>query len=285
MSFTYRARNTLINGTMATLGALAPPSVEFELIDAPEGLVVEVADHVPGQQYRVAMRTGTADLWEWVYRMDSSSFLIPGQAGGELYGVSGPVGDVEIVGLAAAALARVGAGQSRIDLGHVAFTKLVLEEIADDRRQELAHLLARKDRAGLLAISRSLPARMRKLVIELGELYGPADEVVKRARRLSLPRPLALALRELEEVLRRAQRKLPGNQYRGISVDLGEVRGRGYYTGLRIAGYVGGAGGAVVRGGRYDELVSRYGTPVPAVGMAIDVDMLAEALAKEGIVR
>ncbi|MCA9693746.1 MAG: ATP phosphoribosyltransferase regulatory subunit, partial [Myxococcales bacterium] len=65
-------------------------------------------------------------------------------------------------------------------------------------------------------------------------------------------------------------------------VDLGEVRGHGYYTGLRIRVWARGAARPIVRGGRYDGLLARYGRPSPATGLAIDLDALEDALHHAG---
>jgi ATP phosphoribosyltransferase regulatory subunit len=68
-----------------------------------------------------------------------------------------------------------------------------------------------------------------------------------------------------------------------VTLDLGEVRGFDYYTGLRLRVWVPGAGEPVARGGRYDELLARYGVHRPAVGFAIDLDLLETALAAAGV--
>jgi ATP phosphoribosyltransferase regulatory subunit HisZ len=68
-----------------------------------------------------------------------------------------------------------------------------------------------------------------------------------------------------------------------LTVDLGDVRGFDYYTGIRFAGYAGGAPDAVLRGGRYDELIGRYGRAARATGFAIDVEALAQAQHTAGI--
>ena len=58
--------------------------------------------------------------------------------------------------------------------------------------------------------------------------------------------------------------------------DLGEVRGLDYYTGVHFEVYVARAGRAAGAGGRYDELMGRFGRPMPAVGFSLDLDTLAE---------
>ena len=63
-----------------------------------------------------------------------------------------------------------------------------------------------------------------------------------------------------------------------LHVDLSEVRGFDYYTGMRVQGYVPGWPEPLLQGGRYDTLLARYGRSAPAVGFAIDVEATAGAL-------
>ena len=68
-----------------------------------------------------------------------------------------------------------------------------------------------------------------------------------------------------------------------VTIDLGDLRGFDYYTGVRFAGYAGGAPDAVLRGGRYDELIARYGRDAHATGFAIDLEAVAEAQRAVGV--
>ena len=67
-----------------------------------------------------------------------------------------------------------------------------------------------------------------------------------------------------------------------LSADAGEVRGFAYYTGTIFSIYAGGPGEAIGGGGRYDDLLSRFGLPMPAVGLGLDIDALAWALRASG---
>jgi ATP phosphoribosyltransferase regulatory subunit len=88
----------------------------------------------------------------------------------------------------------------------------------------------------------------------------------------------AAPLSELEAALRIARRR----GVRDVEVDLGEVRGLGYYTGITFAGYAPGAGSAVASGGRYDGLLARFGRPGPAIGFAVDLEYATQALERRG---
>jgi ATP phosphoribosyltransferase regulatory subunit len=68
-----------------------------------------------------------------------------------------------------------------------------------------------------------------------------------------------------------------------ILLDLGEVRGFDYYSGVNFEGYVDGFGVELVGGGRYDQMLGRFGTPCPATGFAFDVNRVLLALAAQGL--
>src|SRR5205823_9209466 len=70
---------------------------------------------------------------------------------------------------------------------------------------------------------------------------------------------------------------LSESERRHVVYDFGEVRGLDYYTGIHCESFIAGAGTAVGAGGRYDDLMSRFGRPLPAVGLALDLDALAAA--------
>jgi ATP phosphoribosyltransferase regulatory subunit len=66
-----------------------------------------------------------------------------------------------------------------------------------------------------------------------------------------------------------------------FEIDLGDVSGLDYYTGLLFKVYVEGAGFRVGRGGRYDQLTSSFGCAEPAVGFVLDLDALTEVIARK----
>jgi ATP phosphoribosyltransferase regulatory subunit len=82
-------------------------------------------------------------------------------------------------------------------------------------------------------------------------------------------RPALAHLTALDDALSTAERA-------HLVYDLGEVRGLDYYTGIHFELFVAGAGRAAGSGGRYDDLMGRFGRAMPAVGVALDLDTLAE---------
>jgi ATP phosphoribosyltransferase regulatory subunit len=199
------------------------------------------------------------------------------QAGVELLGAGGPAADAEALTVLRRALDGVGLESAILEVGHARFAGAVLAAagLRAGARAEAEEALSRKDEAALgklagrargsLAARRALPA--------LATLYG--EGALSRARRLARSVPGAAApLAELEAALRLARRR----GVTSVEVDLGEVRGLGYYTGITFAGYAAGAGSAVASGGRYDGLLARFGRPGPAIGFAVDLEYATQAL-------
>jgi ATP phosphoribosyltransferase regulatory subunit len=109
-------------------------------------------------------------------------------------------------------------------------------------------------------------------------LFGDPVTTFERARTLQLPRAERRALSELEQTIKAAREQNSGSELlRDLTLDLGELRGFEYYTGMRVHAFVKGAGGPVLRGGRYNRLVQRYGREAFATGFAVDIEALAQA--------
>jgi ATP phosphoribosyltransferase regulatory subunit len=205
------------------------------------------------------------------------------QAGIELIDAPEPDGDAEVLAVAAAALAASKLPETRLDVGHVAPAAHVLGAAPDgDARARLAAALARKDRAGVRAAARVLPAEIIPLAEALAVLWGPAEATRARAAALPWPDDVRAALARLGAVLATFA-ELADPPVPAVTIDLGDLRGFDYYTGVRFAGYAGGAPDAVLRGGRYDALIERYGRAARATGFAIDLEALAEAQRTVGV--
>ena len=199
------------------------------------------------------------------------------QAGVELLGAGGPAADAEALVVLRRALDRVGLSHAVLEAGHARFAEAVLSAagLRAGARERAMDALSRKDEAALGALAREArgPSRSREALPALATLYG--EGALARARRVARAVPAAGGpLGELESALRLARRRGVG----AVDVDLGEVRGLGYYTGITFAGYAPGAGSAVASGGRYDGLLARFGRPGPAIGFAVDLEFATQAL-------
>jgi ATP phosphoribosyltransferase regulatory subunit len=201
------------------------------------------------------------------------------QAGVELIDAGAPDGDAEALALAAEVLSDIfdgRVGEVRLDVGHVAPAQAVLGAAPDDVREKLVDALAKKDTRGVARAAAGLPAPWRPLAEALPRLWGHADQVLANARALPWPKDVVAALDELSAALDASRAVIDPAIHAHITVDLGEVRGFEYYTGLRLAGFAHGAGDAVLRGGRYDALVARYGREARAIGFAVDIEAIAQ---------
>jgi ATP phosphoribosyltransferase regulatory subunit len=199
------------------------------------------------------------------------------QAGVELLGAGGASADAEALVVLARALERVGLGAAVVEVGHARFAQAIIEaaRLAPRARDAAWDALSRKDEGALAALARKARGESgaRGALPELATLYG--DGALARARALVRDVPsAAAALGEVEAALKLARRRGVAE----VSIDLGETRGLGYYTGVTFAGYAPGAGSAVARGGRYDELLARFGRPGPAIGFAVDLEFATQAL-------
>ena len=186
------------------------------------------------------------------------------QAGGELLGDGGVPADVEIVRLALELTQRAGIEEFQVNLGHVGALAPALAALPASERGAVRRLIDRKDAAGL-AIAATGSLRALPFVIGRREALDRAARVAPESR-------------DAIDRLRAIDAALTADERRHVVYDFGEVRGLDYYTGIQFELFVAGAGAAVGAGGRYDDLVARFGRPLPAVGLALDLDALAEAV-------
>ncbi len=199
------------------------------------------------------------------------------QAGVELIGVEGAEGDGEVLALAVAALRALGLENFRIVLGQMRFFRGLLQALQLDRRDEEALRLAldRKSDPALQALvdAWGISGRAREALMRLPRLHG-ANGVLRAAEEVVLNAQMQEAL----DNLRAIERVLDAyGVTRYVTLDLAEVRGMDYYTGITFEGFVPGLGVALLSGGRYDDLVGKFGPAHPAVGFAITLERALRA--------
>ena len=197
------------------------------------------------------------------------------QAGIELVDAPRESGDAEVLAVASAVLGRLKLGETRLDVGHVAPARYVFDA-APDAKPALVAAISRKDRAGVRAAARALPDHVAPLAEALVGLWGSVAATIVRARALPWPP-------EVMDAFAQVERAVAGSRHVDATVDFGDLRGFDYYTGIRFAGYAAGAPDAILRGGRYDELIGRYGRDARAIGFAIDLEAVAQAQRAAGI--
>src|SRR5687767_4368149 len=191
------------------------------------------------------------------------------QVGAELLGDGSLRADVEIVRLTIDLIRAAGLEDFQVNLGHVGVLAPGLAALEEPLRAQVRRWIDRKDRGGL---TRALAGRSgdAATLLQLPFVIGRRDALEAAAS--ATP---AAALGGLRHLLALDDALGPGERSH-VVYDLGEVRGLDYYTGVHFEVYVSGAGRAAGAGGRYDELMGRFGRPMPAVGVSIDLDVIAE---------
>jgi ATP phosphoribosyltransferase regulatory subunit len=205
------------------------------------------------------------------------------QLGVELIGAHGPEGDLELLVLAATSLQQMGLSAFTLDLGHAEIARVLLADVAETERGALAEALAAKDSARVEKLASSMPAVLRDALAALPMLHGtPAlFDALPAALTRTKAMPAIQSLRALVEQLQAALAR-ENVTAATLGIDLGEVRGHAYYTGPFFQLFAEGPGVPIGGGGRYDGLLSRFGRPLPATGLALDVDALGWALKVAG---
>jgi ATP phosphoribosyltransferase regulatory subunit len=193
------------------------------------------------------------------------------QAGVELIGADTARADAEVVALALAALAALNVSQFQINLGQVAFFRALTEDLPRTVVDAVREAVDRKSGVQLEAALSGVPARRRPLLRRLPDLVG-GPEILAQARALcgELEQPQApqAALERLALVQEQLQAYGASEH---VILDLGEVRGMDYYTGITFRGLIPGLGWPVISGGRYDHLIGRFGRPLAAVGFGLSI--------------
>lgn len=204
----------------------------------------------------------------------------PLQFGAEIFGHAGLEADLEAQELALDGLALAGITAPMLDLADARVVRALFAglPLAAESLADMVAALAAKDAGRVQALAASWPARARDGVATLLDLYGGLE--VLAAARLRLPASplLHAALDDLQWLATQLQASHPEVQ---IGIDLADLPGYAYYSGVRFAIYGAGRPDALVRGGRYDEVGAVFGRSRPAAGFSLDLKALAEGAAEE----
>lgn len=202
------------------------------------------------------------------------------QSGVELIGLDAPEADAEMIAMAVECLSAVGAEQFTIDIGQVEFFRGVMDGLPFEPMQaeQVADAILRKDSSELeqlLADSR-VSDTSRTEILALPRLYG-GREVLEKAEQTVTNDRSRRALDGLSQVLDVLE--IYGVSEH-VTIDLGELRGLNYHTGMTFQGFLSGLGRNVCSGGRYNGLMAKYGYQVPATGFTFSLLHLLFALDK-----
>ena len=199
----------------------------------------------------------------------------PIMLGAELYGDDSLHADIEIISLMLETLLAAGVTDLTLDLGHVGICRALVARCGLDQEGEelVLDALQRKSLPDLEALLKHVDSDLLQSLATLAGLHGGID-VLERV-------PAGVdddAVRVLRTVADAIGRRYPGI---GIYLDLAELRGYRYHTGLVFAAYVAEQGHALANGGRYDDVGAVFGRPRPATGFSTDLKALLKLPASE----
>ncbi len=199
------------------------------------------------------------------------------QIGAEIYGYEGVEADIQVIQLALESLMTAGVSAVRVDLNYPGITRALIQAFSgfnQDTVTEIYTYLKDKDKTSLALLLDqypTLPAQIKSGLLALPTLYGGV-EILDKAQEI-LP-PLAEVQKGIQS-LRAIVAELNTAQ---LSIDLADVTGYAYHTGVIFALYADGWHEALVRGGRYDNLSEAFGRARAATGFSLDLRKLSTHL-------
>lgn len=206
------------------------------------------------------------------------------QLGAELLGAPDVDADAEILAMVVDCLQRAGLKEFQLAVGHAGFFRSLMEAagLQEEQEEELRDLISNKNFFGVDEIVEALNLNdhLKKLFHMLGNLYNGADELTEVKDCAGSYPDIVAAIERLEE-LHGLLKVYQIDKY--ISFELGIVSDYQYYTGIIFAGYTFGSGEAIVKGGRYDALLTYFGKQSASIGFAVVIDQLMAALSRQKI--
>ncbi len=198
------------------------------------------------------------------------------QAGIELLGGENKKrADYEALSIAVEALSGFDSENFRLEIGHIGYFKTLMDklDVDSDVKEDIRTLISTKNYPVLNDLLDDIgDTKVVNALKQLPRLFGGVD-VLDRAAALYTDDKISDILDNLREVFN----SLSSLGYEGkISLDLGIVSHIDYYTGIVFRGYLSTIGEAVLKGGRYDNLVGEFGRQCNAVGFGVNVDSAAK---------
>lgn len=206
------------------------------------------------------------------------------QLGAELIGDDTPDADAEILSMVVECLLNVGLKEFQLSVGHVGILQGMMEAAGFEEEEEdiVRDLMTNNNFFGVESFieTRHLDDGLKRLFSVIGKLYQSAEEF-QAAKAAAKGYPKIQAAMEHLEKLQSLALLYGIDKY--ISFELGVVSSYKYYSGMIFHGYTYGSGEPIVKGGRYDRLLKRFGKDAPAIGFVIVTDQLMAALSRQNI--
>lgn len=205
------------------------------------------------------------------------------EVGAELIGDGSVYGDAEMIGLVIECLLKTGLSNFQVSVGQVEYFRGICQDagLDEDTERELRQLISVKNlfAAEDLLQRKNVSCEHANALLKTADMFGGIEFLEEAAKNVKNNRSLE-AIHRLESLYNVL--KLYGyEQY--VSFDLGMLSKYNYYTGVIFKVYTYGVGDAIVKGGRYDQLLTHFGKDAPAIGFVIQIDDLMEALSRQKI--
>ena len=205
------------------------------------------------------------------------------QMGVELIGEKSVYADAEVLSVTIQSLLNAGLTDFMVSVGNVEYFKGLCEEFAfsADMEATVHEYISNKNFFGAqeYLLNENVNKSIREKLLKTGELVGDV-EVLEKAAQLADNKRSKDAIAHLEELYKVLQ-QYGIEQY--VSFDLGMLTQYHYYTGMIFKAYTYGVGDAIVKGGRYDSLLSQFGKKAPAIGFVILIDDLMQAITRQSV--
>lgn len=205
------------------------------------------------------------------------------QLGAELIGLDSIEADAEMLAMVVDGLKKTGLTEFQVNVGHVDFIQSLMEStgLEEEEKEEIRTLINNRNYFGVEEIldNRGVKGSVKKAFQILPELMG-GPEILEQAAAIAPNVNARLAITRLQQIYKLLK------AYRAedhVSFDLSMNGSYGYYSGIIFRAYTYGTGDAIVRGGRYDHLLEKFGRNTPSIGFAIIVDELMSALSRQKI--
>ena len=210
---------------------------------------------------------------ENVYRIKSGQYKEIMQVGLEYIGNVDTYTAGEVISLAAKSLNAV-SDSFALDISHMGFISGLLDELnlSGAEYDKLLELISRKDAHEIRSLCENSGAseEITEKIITMATLYGSFGDILPKCRELCVNAKTTEAVDELYEL--GTLLKATGCD-KNINLDFSNVNDMSYYNGVIFQGFINGITGSVLSGGRYDNLLSKMGKSIGAIGFAIYTDM------------
>ncbi len=205
------------------------------------------------------------------------------QMGAELIGMDSIEADAEMLAMVVDGLKKVGLKEFQVNIGHVDFIQSLMDAtgLEEEQKSEIHDLIINRNYFGVEEILDNQDAadNIKAAFQVLSELMGGV-EILDQAMEIAPNISARLAVSYLQQLYQLLT--LYGVEDH-ITFDLSMSGSYGYYTGVVFRAYTYGTGDAIVRGGRYDNLLGKFGENTPSIGFAIIIDELMSALSRQKI--